>query len=168
MINPSFARLAALGLVLALPVAANAQPASTAAPQAGTPPIGSMPGAQHRERAAMTPQQRAQHVETHLTRLRTQLAITPAQQTQWEGYAKTTRDNATELYERFQQRETQFASISAADNMADYATISELHAVQLRRLAVSFQALYGTLSPEQKGRADTAFRSQRTPGTAPR
>jgi hypothetical protein len=134
-------------------------------PAAG--PAAAAPGAARRERAAMTPEQRAQRIENHLTQLRTQLAITPAQTAPWEAFAKVSRDNATELHDRFQQRETQFARISAVENMADYATIAELHATQLRRLATAFQTLYAALSPEQKQSADTAFRTRRTPGAAP-
>jgi len=115
----------------------------------------------------MTPDQRSQIVEADLLELRNQLAITPAQQAQWEAFAKMTLDNATQLHERFRERSLNFARINAADNMADYATISELHAVQLRRLAGSFQTLYATLSPEQKVRADKALRDRRTPGAAP-
>jgi Skp family chaperone for outer membrane proteins len=150
-------RTLALGLGLMLPLAAVAQ---SSAPPATA-------GAARRERASMTPEQRAQRVENHLTQLRAQLAITPAQQAPWEAFAKVSRDNATELHDRFQQRETLFARITAVENMADYATIAELHATQLRRLATAFQALYAALSPEQKQSADAAFRTRRTPGSAP-
>jgi hypothetical protein len=146
-----------LVLSLVLPLAAMAQ---TSAPPAAA-------GAARRESASMTPEQRAQRVETHLAQLRAQLAITPAQQAPWEAFAKISRDNATELHDRFQQRETQFSRINAVENMADYATIAELHATQLRRLATAFQALYAVLSPEQQRSADVGFRTRRTPGAAP-
>jgi len=115
----------------------------------------------------MTPDQRSQIVEADLLELRNQLAITPAQQPQWEAFGKMTLDNATQLHERFRERSLNFSRVNAADNMAEYATISEMHAVQLRRLAVSFQTLYATLSPDQKVRADNALRDRRTPGAAP-
>ncbi|MEI6161019.1 MAG: Spy/CpxP family protein refolding chaperone [Roseococcus sp.] len=155
-------RMATLGLGLMLPLAAVAQ---TSPPAAANPAAAS--GAARRERASMTPEQRAQRVEAHLTQLRAQLVITPSQAAAWDAFAKVSRDNATELHDRFQQRETQFARISAVENMADYATIAELHATQLRRLATAFQTLYAALSPEQQQSADTAFRTRRTPGAAP-
>lgn len=152
-------RMAILGLGLSLPLAALAQTnAPSAAPHAD---------AARRERASMTPQQRAQRMETHLTELRAQLAITPAQQAPWEAYAEVSRANATELHNRFQQREAQFARINAAENMADYATIAELRATQLRRISTVFQTLYATLSAEQQQSADKAFRARQTPGAAP-
>lgn len=152
-------RMAILGLALSLPLAALAQTsAPSAAPNAD---------AARRERASMTPQQRAQRMETHLTELRAQLAITPAQQAPWEAYAEVSRANATELHNRFQQREAQFARINAAENMADYATIAELRATQLRRISTVFQTLYATLSAEQQLSADKAFRTRQTPGAAP-
>ncbi|UPY37757.1 Spy/CpxP family protein refolding chaperone [Sediminicoccus sp. KRV36] len=164
---------AALGLTLLLPQTAGAQTggAQTGGTQAAAPAASATPPAQtaaRRDRAPMTPEQRAQRVEAHLTQLRAQLAITPAQQPQWEAFAKISRDNATELHDRFQERETQFARITAVENMSDYAAIAELHAVQLRRLAVAFAAVYAVLSPEQQRGADAAFRTRRTPGAAPR
>lgn len=79
-----------------------------------------------------------------------------------------TRANSLELHDRFQQRETQFARINAAENMADYAAISELRAQHLRRLATAFQALYNTMSPKQKAGADAVFRTGRRPAAKPR
>lgn len=152
-------RMAILGLGLSLPLAAMAQ--------TSTPPAAQNADAARRERASMTPEQRAQRMETHLAELRTQLAITPAQQAPWEAFASVSRANAIELHDRFQQRETQFARINAAENMADYATIAELRATQLRRISTVFQTLYAALSPEQQRSADKAFRSRQTPGAAP-
>jgi len=158
-------RTAALGLALSLPLTAQAQPTPNAAPGAATA-TPAAPGGARRERPHMTPEQRTQRMEQHLTRLREQLAITPAQQAQWEAFAKVSRDNASALHDRFQQRETQFARINAVENMADYAQIAEIHAIQLRQLATAFQVLYTGLSPDQQRAADAAFRMQRTPGAA--
>ena len=152
-------RIATLGLGLLLPLMAGAQTSPDAA--------SATEGAARRERASMTPEQRTQRVEAHLTELHGQLAITPAQQAPWEGFAKASRENAAEMHARFQQRETRFTRLNALENMTDYAEIGELHATQLRRLATAFAALYATLSPAQQHSVDLAFRTRRTPGAAP-
>jgi hypothetical protein len=109
-----------------------------------------------------------QNMERHLTRLHTQLAITPAQQAPWDEFARQTRDNATELHARFQLRGTRLATMSAAENMVDYAQISELHAQELVKLGTSFGLLYATMSEAQKRGADAVFRTGRPPLTSPR
>ncbi len=167
MIHLPFIRLAALGLVLGLPLTATAQPAPAATPQAAPTAPAATPSAARREEAAMTQEDRGDLVQARLAELREKLAITPAQLPHWEAYAKTTQDNATEMHTRFRQRLTQFSTMDAATNMTDYAAVSELRAVQLRRVAVSFQALYAALSPQQQRSADEALRSRRTPGAAP-
>jgi len=167
VINSPLIRLAAIGLIVGLPLTATAQPAATIRPEAATTAPAATLGAARREEAAMTQEDRGDLVQARLAELRENLAITPAQLPQWEAYAKTTHDNATEMHTRFRQRLTQFSTMDAATNMNDYAAVSELRAVQLRRVAVSFQALYATLSPQQQRSADEALRSRRTPGAAP-
>jgi hypothetical protein len=156
---------------LSLPVAAIAQTSPAApAPAAVTqePATAGTPRTGRREHDNLTPEQRAARVEQHLTRLRTALSITPAQVAPWDTFASVTRANSVEMHDRFQQRETQFARMNASENMNDYAAISELHAQQLRRLAVAFQALYGTMSPEQRNAADAVFRMSPRPAATPR
>ena len=150
-------------LGLALPLAATAQTTPAPRPAAAT-------AAPHAARGeeTFTPAQMSQRMERHLAQLHTQLGITPMQQPQWEQFAKTTRDNATDLHTRFQLRGSNLGTLSAADNMADYAQISELHAQQLSRLAGSFRTLYLAMSDDQKKAADAVFRVARPPIAAPR
>ncbi|MDB5415135.1 MAG: hypothetical protein JWR10_3470 [Rubritepida sp.] len=165
-------RLGILCIGLGLPAGAMAQGSTPRSPATGqtaaataAPAAAASPGRRSRE---MTPEQMAQQVERHLTQLHAQLAITAAQQPQWDQFAKVTRDNATELQQRFQQRGTQFARMNAAENMADFAQISELHAQELMRLAAAFRDLYATMSPEQKQGADAVFRTGQPPSARTR
>ncbi|WP_431284110.1 Spy/CpxP family protein refolding chaperone [Humitalea sp. 24SJ18S-53] len=163
------ARLATLIIGLSLPLGAMAQgtpPPDAAAAAEATPPAVTRPASRHRP-AAATPEQMRQSMERYLTQLRTQLAVTPAQQPQWDQFAQVSRANATELQDRFAQRGTRLGRMSAAENMQDYAQISELQAQQLQRLATAFQALYDAMSPDQQRGADAVFRVNRPP-TAPR
>jgi uncharacterized membrane protein len=147
-------RIAALCLGLSLPLAAVAQEPRAASVQAPAAATNQARRTQH-----LTQEQMMQQVETHLAALRTQLGITPAQEPQWQEFAKVQRDNAIAMRQRFTQRGTQLAQMSAADNMMDYAQITELLAQERLRLATAFRGLYDVMSPEQKQRADVVFRT---------
>lgn len=160
-------RLATLFLGLSLPLGAMAQgtaPPNSAAAAEASPPAVTRPASRHRA-AEATPEQMRQRMEQYLTQLRTQLGVTAAQQPQWDQFAQATRTNATELQERFTRRGAQLARMSAADNMADYAQLSELQAQQLGHLATAFRALYDAMTPEQQRRADAVFRVNHAPAT---
>ena len=149
--------LVTIAFGLALPLSAMAQPAATPTPRGEE-------GGNHRSgmgrphRGEATPEQRAARVERHLTELRGRLRITAAQQPQWDGFATATRDNATEMHARFEARAARLPSMGAAENMVDFAEISQVHARQLARLATSFTTLYGVLTTEQQRDADVLFR----------
>ena len=123
------AKLATLIIGLALPL--GALPLGAMAQGTAVAPPAVAAKAKHHHHAPATPEQMAARMERHLSDLRTTLRITPAQQSHWDRFAQVTRDNAAELHQRFQLRGTALASMDAADNMADYAQISELHAQEL-------------------------------------
>ena len=54
--------------------------------------------------------------------------------------------------------------MGAAENMVDFAEISQLHARQLARLATSFTTLYAVLAADQQRDADALFRRSHGPG----
>ncbi len=111
---------------------------------------------------ATTAQVRAA-TDVHLAQMRGRLKITPAQVPQWDVFATVSRENAEEMHERFERRRTGLARFDAAQNMADFAQISELHARQLVRLSAAFQALYATMPADQQREADAYFRELRNP-----
>lgn len=101
--------------------------------------------------------------DAHLAEMRGRLKITPAQVPQWDVFATVSRENAEEMHERFERRRVGLARFDAAQNMTDFAQISELHARQLVRLAAAFQALYATMPADQQREADAYFREIRNP-----
>lgn len=146
---------AALLASLLLPVAA--LPVSAFA-QTETPVGGSAMA--HKPKAPMTkPVSATERVEQHITRLHTQLRITPAQQAQWDEFAQVMRDNSKNMNQTLEQRGSGFASMNAAANMQSYAKIAEQHAQDTQKLATAFQTLYGSMSDDQKTNADGVFRA---------
>jgi len=148
--------LATIALGLALPLSAMAQPAAPRSEEGGQ----HRGGMARHHRAETTPEQRSARVERHLTDLRGRLRITAAQQPQWDGFAAITRENATEMHARFEARAARLPSMGAAENMVDFAEISQLHARQLSRLATSFTTLYAVLAADQQRDADALFRRE--------
>jgi hypothetical protein len=111
-----------------------------------------------------SPEQRAQRVEAHITKLHDELGITAAQEPQWKTFAQVMRDNATRMTKGFETRGARLGTMSAAANMQSYADMAVQHAQDIQRLAVAFQSVYDSLSPSQKQAADTLFRARRHGG----
>ena len=153
-----FPRLFAASLLLsALPALAQTagQPAPARRAPAAQSPVPEAAGVNTAQVRAAT--------DLHLAAMRGRLKITPAQVPQWDVFATVSRENAEEMHERFDRRRAGLARFDAAQNMADFAQISELHARQLVRLSASFQALYATMSADQQRETDAYFREVRSP-----
>jgi periplasmic protein CpxP/Spy len=86
------------------------------------------------------------------------LKITPAQEAAWDAFAQVMRDNVTATDQAYKQRSESLATMSAPDNMRNFAEIEQARAQGVQKLATTFQNLYDTLSDDQKKIADTMFR----------
>lgn len=157
-------RTALLTVLLALPVGAFAQSAApTAANPADTTPMSAprtaAPQAAASPANADQPGRREARVEQRIADLHSRLQITPAQQSQWDQFAKVMRDNAQSMDQIFGQRSGRIQQMSAVDNMQSYAQIAEAHAQDVQKLVPAFESLYNSMSPDQKRTADQVFRS---------
>ena len=106
--------------------------------------------------AAMTAEARMgmERVEKHIAELQRRLRITPAQQPQWDAFTGIMRQNA-------QHQEALHASAAAARSATDmlraYAANVQGHAADVQRLLPAFDALYATMTPDQRAAADRMF-----------
>lgn len=100
------------------------------------------------------------HVDTHLAALKKSLAITPAEQSSWHGFAQVMRGNATGLSAMYQTRAGQLSKMNAVANMESYAAITARQADDINKLTAAFQTLYSSLSPAQQQKADEIFRAE--------
>jgi len=95
-----------------------------------------------------------QRLETHIADLKRRMAITPAQQPQWRSFTSIMRQNA-------QHQEALHAGAAAAtsapDTLRAYAANVQGHAADLERMIPAFDALYATMSPDQRAAADRVF-----------
>lgn len=150
----TFAAILTASLLLpavALPIKAFAQTET---------PVGGPSAAAKPKPPIAKPMSGPERVEQRITHLHTQLRITPAQQSQWDQFARVMRENSNDMYQTLEQRGTGFKSMNAAENMQSYAKIARQHAEDTQKLATTFQALYGTMPDEQKKNADTVFRAR--------
>ncbi len=95
-------------------------------------------------------------VEARITRLHGELKITAAQELQWNAVAQAMRDDAKAMEQAIEQRR-QAKSMTAVDDLKSYQAIADAHAQGLQKLIPAFQALYDSMSDEQKKNADAVF-----------
>ncbi len=97
-------------------------------------------------------------IDEMIAHLHESFHITPAQEPSWDRVAGVMRANAAELTRLAKARVENAATMTAVDDLKSYAHISEVHAQGTQRLIPAFQALYDSMSPEQKQEADREFR----------
>jgi periplasmic protein CpxP/Spy len=93
-----------------------------------------------------------QGVERQISELRKRLNITPQQQPQFDAFAQAMRQNAQTMEPLAQQQ--QGASHNAVEDLKAAAKFAEAEADALKRLLPPLQALYDSLSDQQKKTAD--------------
>jgi len=147
----------AVAAFLYLP-AAMAQPPQTAAVQGATPPppaAAASPMAGH----PVPGKTAEERVERRIKELHSQLQITPAEEPQWNEFARVMRDNARDMDQAFMQRAQQYPTMNAVQNMQSYEQISQDHANRVQKLVPAFQKLYDAMPDQQKRLADQVFRA---------
>ncbi len=138
-LSSGFAAAAILAAVLCtLPSAAMAQASPAPAPAAKTT--------------------RADLVEARIKSLHDALAITAAQEPQWQAVAEVMRDNAKTTRALIRERLAKAKTMTAVDDLRSYGAIADAHAAGVKKLTAAFETLYASLSDAQKKQADEAFR----------
>jgi hypothetical protein len=141
------AGVTALGLLAFAPVSAQqmaqAQGTARAAQKAPASPAQAEPG--------------APNADAEIAELRKRLNVTAAQQPQFDALAAVIRQNTQEMNANMPP---QNRAMSAVDSMKTAQQLAQHEADSLNRLLPPLQALYDTLSPEQKKVADQFFGEQ--------
>jgi protein CpxP len=97
-------------------------------------------------------------IDALIDQLHESLKITVEEEPLWRGVTKVMRENAETISALAQDRAEHAQTATALENLKSYAEISEAHAAGTKRMITVFQALYDSMSPEQKKAADTEFR----------
>ena len=115
--------------------------------------------------ASQTPEAR---IEERVVRLHKAFLITPEQEPLWSAFAQVMRSNIamSVLHEKYQQKGP---GMTAGESLAAQVEMAEEHANYLRKLVPALDALYKTMSDEQKRAADELFgRHARKEGRPPK
>ena len=97
-------------------------------------------------------------IDALIDQLHDSLKITAEQESLWRDVTQVMRGNAEDMSSLAQARAEHAPTATALDNLKSYAEISEAHAAGTKRMIAVFEALYDSMSPEQKKAADTEFR----------
>ena len=143
---PKMAAIAVGGILLA------GAPATTLAQNADQKAASANPA----DEKASKPVDRA---EQRIKELHAKLAITQAQEPQWASFVQVMRDNAQQMSGLIAQRDEN-PPATAIDDLKSYEAITDAHAEGLKKLVPAFEALYASLSDDQKKVADTMFRGE--------
>ena len=99
-------------------------------------------------------------IEALVNHLHDSLKITAEQEPLWHDVTNVMRENAETMSRLGQARAEHAQTATAIDDLKSYAQISEAHAVATKRMIPVFQALYDSMSPEQKKATDAEFRGR--------
>lgn len=134
------------GGALAVATVSYAQPSGGMGHGCG-PGMGMGPG--HASHAGFDP---SIMVESHLTDLKAQLKITPAQETAWQAYTAQAKQQAASMQPLHSQ--TEQGTGTAPERMAQHTTAMQQRAAGMAAMTNAFSTLYAALTPEQKAIAD--------------
>jgi periplasmic protein CpxP/Spy len=103
-------------------------------------------------------------VETRIKDLHQKLKITTAQESQWNTFAQVMRENAQAVDAVLKERAEKLHAMNAVEDLRSYEKLADAHADGLKKLVPAFEALYNSMSEDQKKTADTVFaRHERRP-----
>lgn len=154
------ATLAALSLAAATAVFAHG--GSGMGPGSG--PMGAMRGASAPGGPQGTGDPTAR-METHLSTLKAELKITPAQEPAWQAFVGQAKQQAQG--HQAMRGTMQGGTGSAPDRMAQHTEMMKQHVAGMEKMNSALKDLYAALTPEQKATADKRFGHQGGPMGGP-
>jgi hypothetical protein len=95
--------------------------------------------------------------EARIKELQAALKITDAQKELWSTLTLVMRDNAKEMDTLNKYRDEKTTAVNAVERMKFHSQITEAHLSQLKKFIPPFEALYASMSDEQKKTTDTLF-----------
>ncbi len=117
------------------------------------------PMSMHHHARHMTGAERAETVEMRITKLHTELKITPAEEVNWTPVAQAMRDNEMKMQAMITAKKSEPAhDMTAVEDLKNYQMFDQAHVDGLKVLISSFEVLYMTMPDDQKHLADDVFR----------
>jgi len=98
-----------------------------------------------------------EYTEAQIKQLQGVLKITDAQKELWNNLTQVMRENAKEMDALTKDRTENAMTMNAVEHMKFRSLISEAHLDQLKKFIPPFEALYNSMSDQQKKSTDTIF-----------
>ncbi len=98
------------------------------------------------------------HTEARIKQLQDALKITEAQEELWNNLTQVMRENAKDMDALTKDRAEKTKTMNAVEQVQFHREITEAHLDQLKKFIPHFEALYASMSDEQKKSTDTIFR----------
>jgi hypothetical protein len=99
------------------------------------------------------------YTEAQIKQLQGALNFTEAQKELWNNLTTVMRENAKDMDTLNKERAENTEPMNAVEHMKFHSKITEAHLAQLNKLIPPFEALYTSMSDEQKKTTDTIFRT---------
>ena len=99
------------------------------------------------------------YTEARIKQLQEALKITDAQKELWNNLTQVMRENAKEMDALTKGSADKTKAMNAVEHMKFHSQITEAHSNQLKKFIPPFEALYNSMSDEQKKITDTIFRT---------
>jgi hypothetical protein len=109
--------------------------------------------------SAVTRATAVEHAEAQIKQLQGELKITEAQKVLWNNLTQVMRENAKEMDALTKDTAESIKTMNAVEHMKFHIQITEAHLNQMKKFLPPFEALYASMSDEQKKTTDTIFRT---------
>jgi len=100
-----------------------------------------------------------EQTEARIKQLQGALKITDAQEELWNDLTQVMRENAKDMDALTKDRAESAKTMNAVEHLKFHSQITEAHLDQLEKFIPPFEALYNSMSDEQKKITDTLFRT---------
>jgi predicted transcriptional regulator len=109
--------------------------------------------------ASVTKISAVDRTEARIKELQSALKITDEQEVLWNNLTQVMRENAKEMDALTKDKAENAKTMNAVENMKFHSQITEARLDQMKKFIPPFEALYTSLSDEQKKTTDTLFRT---------
>ena len=99
------------------------------------------------------------YTEAQIKQLQGSLNLTESQEVLWSDLTLVMRENAKEMDARSKERAENIKEMNAVERMKFHSQTTEAHLEQMKKLLPPFEALYNSMSDDQKKITDTTFRT---------
>ncbi len=99
------------------------------------------------------------YTEAQIKQLQSSLNFSETQVILWNNLTQVMRENAKVMDALTKDRAENIKTMNAVEHMKMHSQTTEAHLEQLKKLIPPFEALYASMSDEQKKNTDTVFRT---------